>query len=179
MESPPERTNPVAAAAAVPPTLRPATDGDVEAVAAVWHAAWLDGHQGHVPDSLYEHRSPAHFLARVPPRIPRTTVATVDSRVVGFVTLHDDELEQIFVVAGARGGGVARALLDDAERRLGECHEVAWLAVAAGNARARRFYERQGWRDAGAIDYAAEIPGGSIAVPCRRYEKQVRGSSRS
>jgi hypothetical protein len=47
---------------------------------------------------------------------------------------------------------------------------AGWLAVVAGNARARRFYERNGWRDAGAIDYAAEIRGGTLPVPCRRYE---------
>ena len=56
---------------------------------------------------------------------------------------------------------------------IGHRFDRAWLAVAAGNARARRFYERSGWRDAGAFDYAAEIAGGTIAVPCRRYERRL------
>ena len=47
--------------------------------------------------------------------------------------------------------------------------EVAWLSVVAGNTRARRFYERNGWLDARAHDYQAEIRGGTIPVPCRRY----------
>jgi GNAT superfamily N-acetyltransferase len=153
--------------------LRLAGPDDADAVARIWHDAWRDGHLGHVPDALLPHRTLAHFRARVPPRIPRTTVALVGERIVGFVTLHDDELEQIFVAAEVRGGGVARVLLDHAERELAADHGRGWLAVAEGNARARRFYERQGWRDAGPLDYAAEIPGGTLSVPCRRYEKSL------
>lgn len=52
--------------------------------------------------------------------------------------------------------------------------DTAWLSVAVGNARARRFYERSGWTDAAPIDYRAEIAGGTLPVPCRRYEKRVR-----
>ena len=134
------------------PTLRPATPDDVEAIATVWHRGWRDGHLGHVPDALLPHREIAHFRERVPPRIPTTTVATIGSAVVGFVTVHEDEAEQV----------------------IAERFDTAWLAVVAGNARARRFYERNGWHDAGGFDYGAEIRGGTIPVPCRRYEKRVR-----
>lgn len=156
---------------AAEPTLRAAATADVEAIAAVWHAGWRDGHIGHVPDALLPHRLPEHFRERVPPRLPATTVAVLGSRVVGFATVHDDELEQLFVAAEARGGATARALLRHAEQVVAARYPVAWLAVATGNARARRFYERNGWRDVRAIDYAAEIRGGTIPVPCRRYEK--------
>jgi GNAT superfamily N-acetyltransferase len=154
--------------------LRPADAGDVEEVAHVWYLGWQDGHLGHVPAPLVLHRDFDSFRARVPARIAATTVAVRDARVIGFVTVHSDELEQIFVVESARGGGVAQALLDHAEAAIARRYEVAWLAVVAGNARARRFYERHGWRDAGAIDYAAEIVGGRISVPSQRYEKTVR-----
>jgi GNAT superfamily N-acetyltransferase len=157
-----------------PPELRAASEADAAAIAAVWHGAWGDGHRGHVPDALLPYRTLAHFLERVPPRIGRTTVAVSGDRVVGFVTLHEDELEQLFVASEARGGGTARALIEHAEREISRRHDVAWLAVAAGNARARRFYERHGWHDAGGYDYPAEIPGGTLPVPTRRYEKRVR-----
>jgi GNAT superfamily N-acetyltransferase len=101
-------------------------------------------------------------------------VAAVGSHIVGFVTVHGDELEQMYVDAATRGKGVAGALLAHGETEIAERHETAWLAVVAGNARARRFYEREGWHDAGAIDYEAEVEGGTITVPCRRYEKKVR-----
>ena len=156
------------------PMLRPATSDDVEAIATVWHRGWQDGHLGHVPDALLPHRGLVHFRERVPPRILTTTVATIASTVVGFVTVHEDEAEQVYVAASARGGGVANALLGHAEQVIAERFDTAWLAVVAGNARARRFYERNEWRDAGGFDYAAEIRGGTIPVPCRRYEKRVR-----
>lgn len=99
---------------------------------------------------------------------------TRDDRVAGFVTIHDDEVEQIYVAADVRGGGVAGALLRHAEQSIAERFDTAWLAVVADNARARRFYERNGWRDGGACDSAAEASGGTILVPCRRYAKPLR-----
>ena len=50
----------------------------------------------------------------------------------------------------------------------------AWLAVVAGNARARRFYERNGWSDVDPFDNPAwTTSGATIPVPARRYEKRV------
>lgn len=155
--------------------LRRAVPGDGEAIAAVWHAGWADGHLGHVPDALAAHRRLDDFRRRVPLRLPGTIVAVAGGRVVGFAMVHADEVEQVYVAREARGGGVADALLDRAEREVARRAPVAWLAVAAGNARARRFYERNGWIDSGAFDYAAEVEGGTMAVPCRRYTKRVSG----
>jgi ribosomal protein S18 acetylase RimI-like enzyme len=155
--------------------LRPAGSGDTDAIAELWHAGWRDGHLGHVPDALLPHRSLDVFRGRVPPRVPLTTVAERGGRVVGFVTVREDEVEQVYVAAEARGSGVAAALLGRGEEEVAARFEVAWLAVAEGNARARRFYEKRGWRDAGPLDYAAEVPGGTITVRCRRYERRVRG----
>jgi GNAT superfamily N-acetyltransferase len=156
-------------------TLRGAAPQDIEAIAALWHSGWRDGHLGHVPESLLPYRQLPHFRQRVPSRVPATTVATLESRVVGFVTVHEDEVEQMFVAESARGGGTAAALLRHAERLIAGRFPLGWLAVVAGNARARRFYERNGWRDTGGFDYAAEIPGGTLPVPSRRYEKNLEG----
>ena len=49
----------------------------------------------------------------------------------------------------------------------------AWLAVVAGNARARRFYERRGWSDGGPFEYAAAGDHGPIPVPSHRYVKDL------
>jgi hypothetical protein len=49
-------------------------------------------------------------------------------------------------------------------------HGRAWLAVVAGNARARRFHERHGWADEGLFEHHA--PGG-VLVPAHRYVKRV------
>jgi hypothetical protein len=45
--------------------------------------------------------------------------------------------------------------------------------VVAGNDRARRFYEREGWRDTGAVEHHARTARGLIDVPARRYERRV------
>ena len=154
-------------------TLRPASPQDAGDIAALWHRGWIDGHLGHVPEALHAHRRLADFQQRVPPRIPTTTVATIGAEIVGFVTVHDDELEQLYVAASARGRGVAAALLRHGEKVISKRYPKAWLAVAVGNARARRFYAREGWSDAAALDYPAETATGPVMVPCRRYEKVV------
>ncbi|WP_235503596.1 GNAT family N-acetyltransferase [Aeromicrobium sp. Root344] len=109
-----------------------------------------------------------------PSRTPLTTVAVADDQVIGFVTVHEDEIEQVYVDASARGSGTAALLLDHGEQLVGASYERAWLAVVAGNARARRFYERRGWVDAGPFDYSAETDDGTFTVPALRYEKDLR-----
>ncbi|MFC4942191.1 hypothetical protein [Pseudonocardia sp. GCM10023141] len=44
----------------------------------------------------------------------------------------------------------------------------------AGNARARRFYERNGWSDEGLFDHTAPSASGPVSVPAHRYVKAVR-----
>ena len=85
-----------------------------------------------------------------------------------------DEVEQVYVAPAAFGTGVADLLLAEGERQVAAGgHDVAWLAVARGNARARRFYERQGWTDEGDLDYPVVALGESFISPCRRYTKAV------
>jgi putative acetyltransferase len=101
-------------------------------------------------------------------------VAESGGHVVGFVVLKHDELEQIFVDAAARGSGAAAMLLGKGEEELRRAgHRRAWLAVVAGNARARRFYARHGWEDMGAFTYRAQTTAGPFAVPSHRYEKTL------
>ena len=80
-----------------------------------------------------------------------------------------------YVAAATSGTGVEDALIREAESQvLAGGHQKAWLAVVAGNARARAFYERAGWSDEGGFDYEAAVEGGTIAVPCGRYTKLVK-----
>ena len=154
--------------------LRPATEADVEAIALLWHEGWPDGHEGNVPEELSQHRDLAQFVDRARRALAATTVAIVDGALAGFVTVHDDEVEQVYVDRRARGAGVAAALLDHAEAELAKHYEVAWLAVVAGNERARSFYAKRGWHDAGPFTYEAAVDGGTFALTAHRYEKRVR-----
>jgi ribosomal protein S18 acetylase RimI-like enzyme len=143
-------------------------------IAELWHAGWHDAHPGHVPDELTATRTLAEFQHRAPHRTADTTVAEVDGQLAGFVMVVGDEVEQVYVAAAYRGTGVAEALLDDAVRRVAAGgHREAWLAVVEGNTRARRFYERRGWRDAGALPYEVTSGGRTLVSPCRRYAFSV------
>ncbi|MGH8827385.1 MAG: GNAT family N-acetyltransferase [Jiangellaceae bacterium] len=154
--------------------LRPARLEDSNAVGEIWSRGWRDGHMENVPDALVTARMAESFELRASQRVDDTVVAIVDGAVVGFVMVVDDEVEQVYVSAEHRGAGVAPVLLAEAERLVSvNGHERAWLAVVAGNARARRFYERHGWTDEGLFDYFAASVDGPIRVPCHRYVKTL------
>jgi GNAT superfamily N-acetyltransferase len=154
--------------------LRPATLDDAGQVAEIWLTGWSDGHLGHVPDELTAVRTPESFATRAKERVEDTFVATVAGAVAGFVMVGDDEVEQVYVSGEHRGTGIAAILLSEAERLVREHgHARAWLAVVAGNLRARVFYERNGWVDEGPFAYQAKVEGGSISVPCHRYVKAL------
>ena len=153
-------------------SVRPAVASDAPEVARIWHSGWRDGHLGHVPDELAAIRTEESFHRRAAERTHETTVAVVGDEIAGFVMVVGEEVEQVYVAAAHRGSGAAGVLLAEAERlvRIGG-YDKAWLAVVAGNARARRFYERSGWADEGPFEYdASEFDG---TVPCRRYVKAL------
>jgi GNAT superfamily N-acetyltransferase len=155
--------------------LREATPADVDDIATLWCAGWVDAHEGRVPASLLEHRSLESFRGQVPFRLDTTTIAIVDGRLAGFVMTHGDEIEQIYVGPEFRGTGVAGRLLRHGEDVIAGTHGRAWLAVVDGNHRARRFYERSGWHDRGPFETQAWTtdPTTTIAVPVRRYERDL------
>ncbi|HEU4406885.1 MAG TPA: GNAT family N-acetyltransferase [Polyangiaceae bacterium] len=145
-------------------------------MAEIWHRGWYDGHLGHVPDALVAVRTRASFGARARRRVGDTVVAVVGGEVAGFVMAVGDEVEQVYVSASHRGTAVAGVLLAEAERLVAaRGHAWAWLAVVAGNARARRFYERSGWANEGPFEYSAATEAGPIVVQVLRYVKRVAG----
>ena len=82
-------------------------------------------------------------------------VAERDGRIVGHATVSVEgeagELRGLYLVPDEWGGVVARALHDQAlvsMRDLGATEAALW--VVERNARARRFYEREGWEADGA-----------------------------
>jgi ribosomal protein S18 acetylase RimI-like enzyme len=154
--------------------LRPATPDDATVIARIWHDGWYDGHLGHVADELVALRTRESFDRRAAQRVDDTVVATVDGAVAGFIMVVGDEVEQVYVASEHRGTGLAAALFEEAERLVAaNGHRRAWLAVAPGNVRARRFYERSGWTDEGLFDYPAPTADGPMPVPCHLYVKDV------
>ena len=159
-------------------TVRPATPSDARTAARVWRSAWLDGHRGRVPGTLLAARGPDYFDAQAAAWTSLTVLAvdTAD-RILGLVVVADDELVQLAVDQAARRVGVGTLLLEEAERRIGASYRQAWLGVVAGNVRARRFYERQDWRDTGDMVYPAPAIATAVPVSVRRYVTTMRFTS--
>src|SRR5215212_722888 len=156
-------------------TLRGALPEDVPKIAEIWYLGWRDGHLGHVSQELIEARHKDSFRTRAAQRVNDATVAVVQGQIAGFVMVVGNEVEQIYVSALHRGEGVAEMLMADAERRIKDGgYSSAWLAVVAGNARARRFYERRGWSDGGLFEYDAVGEHPPIPVPSHRYVKELQ-----
>lgn len=154
--------------------IRPALNADASRVAAIWHAGWREAHLDRVPDMLVRVRTRESFNTRAVDRVSDTTVAEIGGDVVGFVMVNADEVDQLYVASTHRGVGVAARLLSAAEAQISEGgYDEAWLAVVPDNVRARRFYERQGWSDAGWFEHDAPGPAGPIPVPCHRYVKSL------
>jgi GNAT superfamily N-acetyltransferase len=155
-------------------TLRRALPEDAPTIDEIWHLGWRDGHLGFVSQELIEARHEDSFRTRAARRVNDTTLAVVQGQIAGFVMVVDNEVEQFYVCALHRAKGVADVLMADAERQIKDAgYSSAWLAVVAGNARARRFYERRGWSDSGLFEYGAAGDYGPIPVPSHRYVKDL------
>ncbi len=156
--------------------VRRADPAEIELLTRLWRDAWNDAHAAIVPEELRRIRTLESFRERMAAAISSVRVVGPVGRPLGFCIVNDDELDQLFVAAEARGTGVAKALVADAEARIAASgHDVAWLTCAIGNDRAARFYEKCGWRRSGTIVVEIAKPdGGSLSHEEWRYEKRVR-----
>jgi GNAT superfamily N-acetyltransferase len=92
----------------------------------------------------------AHWGAALDDPAKRTLIAVSEDQPVGAACVYEEWLEGLYVVPEQWGTGLGGRLHDRAlevVRELGSerCH----LWVLEDNARARRFYERRGWRENG------------------------------
>lgn len=154
-----------------PFSIRPAVRADAEAIAVVHVASWRETYTGLMPQSVIDARTvPARIerwhtiLGTPPPQGDSIHVAEVDGEIVGFSGACNPrsvgdfaaaELSGLYLLAAHHGSGLGAALLHAAimaARQRGAATLGLW--VLTSNARARRFYERQG---AIAVTERAEI----------------------
>jgi putative acetyltransferase len=126
-------------------TLRPYRDGDEDAAIALWCETWSQAY----PD--------IDFAARVAwwrerwrhELVPKAAIIVAEQtgRLVGFVTIDTHAyLDQLVVAPELWGSKLADALVDEAKRLSPDC---ITLLVNEDNARAIRFYQRNGFVAAG------------------------------
>ena len=123
--------------------LRPATSGDHNAIAEIWHSS--ASLPGVGPPSMPTFED---LQRRVGEEIVvgwKVTVAEQNGTIVGFaaIKLNDAILDQLFVRPGLIGGGLGRALFKDCQEQMPDGFT---LHTASSNENARRFYEKAGMK---------------------------------
>ncbi|MDF0602414.1 GNAT family N-acetyltransferase [Psychromarinibacter sp. C21-152] len=137
--------------------------GDHARVAEIWHEGWHDAHDGLVPDALSRLRTPDAFRKAVPKLTRPVRVGLTEGGIGGFVAWQDDGIDYLFLARAVRGTGLAQALMARAEAEIAAAgHTVARIDHVEGNARAARFYAREGWRRIGHEDERWPETGDSI-----------------
>lgn len=165
--------------------LRPAEPRDAMNVARVHVRSWQAGYRGLLPDEYLdqlraEDRAGRYDFSSREPDKPYTVVAVGTDRICGFATTMPArdtdahgccELAALYVDPDDWGCGIGAALVAAARARLVECGlSEAILWMLAGNARAMRFYERDGW----AADGAQKTePIWGITVQSQRYRRSL------
>jgi ribosomal protein S18 acetylase RimI-like enzyme len=152
--------------------VRSAEQSEIGALTHLWYDGWQDAHANILPAELARLRTRESFEKRLETALADVRAIGPVGEPLGFCMLKGDELYQLYVSAQARGTGVAKMLVADAEARLSKNGvRTAWLACAIGNERAARFYEKCGWRRAGAVVIQLETSNGPFPLEVWRYEK--------
>jgi GNAT superfamily N-acetyltransferase len=132
--------------------VRRAGEADAEALVRAHEAAWdatiapIVGTPLAQLAPLEDRIEQARAQLTDPPGTACAWVAERDSEIVGMATAGDRELRNLYVAPSEWGSGVARELMRVGLEWLaagGVDEAVLWVGEA--NARARRFYEREGW----------------------------------
>ncbi len=170
-------------------SIRRMTLADCDRVSEIRVGGWRSAYRGLVPQSYLDALSVEQDAERRRARLAQhgggvvNLVAEQEGEIVGWachgpyrdgeVRTGDAELYAIYVDPARCGGGIGRALLAQAVRQCAAAgHVRMFLWVLKENARARRFYERAGFRADGAEE-PFEVDG--IAVPEVRYARCLPG----
>ncbi|GAA2595776.1 MULTISPECIES: GNAT family N-acetyltransferase [Streptomyces] len=168
--------------------VREMTLADCDRVSLIRVRGWQTAYRGLMPQSHLDAMDPAAdagrrrtLFARAPEGTANLVAEDEAGEVVGWachgpyrdgeLRTADAELYALYVDAERFGAGVGRALLEESARRCESAgHARMLLWVLKGNARARRFYERAGFRPDGAEE-PFEVEG--VAVPEVRYVRAL------
>ncbi len=159
--------------------VRPAAPAEAEEIARVHTASSEAAYRGLAPPdpSGLEQRRALWREALARPA-DRTFVALDGERVVGILNVGPardrsaaGEVRVIYVLEDWWGSGVGQALMERAHAELADEYEEGILTVLAANPRARRFYERNGWRLEAIL---VEPHFGGVPTEVARYRRRLR-----
>lgn len=169
-------------------TIRPVREEDVAAVARLHVAVWQAAYRGLLPDGFLDAQSVERrermWQGAVGRDDPPVLVAEMAGRIIGFIwcgPVRDadaqgtttGEVYAIYVAPDAWGSGVSAALMTEGLAglaALGYAEVMLW--VLRGNARAIRFYTRQGFTPDGAAKIEQH---GDVTFDEVRYRRSLAG----
>lgn len=170
--------------------MREMTVTDCNRIAEIRVRGWQSAYRGLIPQDYLDgfdigkeaERRRAVFL-RAPDGVENLVAEDASGTVVGWAChgpyregerlTADAELYALYVDPRCLGAGFGRALIGESVRRCSVAGQPRmFLWVLAGNARARRFYERAGFYADGAEE-PFEVAG--AAVPEVRYARTLTG----
>ncbi len=170
------------------PRIREMTPADCDGVAELRVGGWRSAYRGLMPQSYLDGLSVEadaelrrEYLAQGDPGVVNLVAEDTGGEIVGWachgpyregeVLTVDAELYALYVHPDQMGQGVGRALLTESVARCSAAgHGRLLLWVLKENDRARRFYERAGFRADGAEE-PFEVDG--VAVPEVRYTRTL------
>ncbi len=145
---------------------------DVEGLAVVHVHCWREAYGELLPERFYDdsalkgRRAMWSRLLSLEDIDERVRVARQEDHIIGFglrgsavehhghTPVRNDQLFALYVLERWYGGGVGQALLDQLLNR-----RSAQLWVAKDNGRARRFYEKNGFKDDGTEQVDQDLDG--------------------
>lgn len=155
-------------------SVRMAIESEIPVLAQLWYDGWQDAHANLLPKDLARHRTLESFNEKLSSALGEVRVAGAIGEPVGLCLVKEDELNQLYVSAVARGTGIAAVLLSDGEARIrAKGFRLAWLACAIGNERAARFYEKHGWQRQANKVIPLDTPDGVLHLEVWYYTKDV------
>ncbi len=132
--------------------IRRAQPSDISGLAAFYHAVWHETQAPFMPRAEITYRSMEFFGARMAALLSSTLLAEREGEIAAFSAWRGRLLGQLFVSIQYRGTNIAPSLLTASEVEMAKAGvTAAELHCVVGNDRARRFYERMGWRHEGQI----------------------------
>ncbi|MEU4619273.1 GNAT family protein [Actinoplanes sp. NPDC023801] len=129
--------------------LRPATAADLEAIMDVQQEGSVLALSGIFPQDEYPFpraELTARWAREINDPAMRVLVILQDGAVAGFAAITHDQLLHFGTAPRTWGTGLATTAHDEI---IGLLDPAAHLWVLAGNQRARRFYEKVGWKPTG------------------------------
>jgi len=172
--------------------IRDARIGDEDEIARVHVAAWRAAYRGTMPDEFLDALDEESRAKRWREWIEnsrtkrRLVVATANGSIVGFAGIgpareeagNRGELYMINLAPTAWGRGIGSALLEQCVSALAAVgHREAILWVVRQNARARRFYQREGWTQEGDRHDTISENGFTFEVDELRYVRALPPSA--